>query len=125
MKLSFGKDKKLKSRKAIENIFSHGNSFHKHPVRAMYFFEASDSEIKIGVSVPKKKFKRAVDRNLIKRRMREAFRKNQQKLHLQGKLHTMFIYTSGEILSYREIEKSIIALIDFLNSISNENILEK
>lgn len=126
MKLTFGKEKKLKSRKAIEKIFSEGKSIHRFPVRAIYFYEENDiSEIKIGVSVPKKKFKKAVDRNLLKRRIREAFRLNQNSLELQGKINLMFIYTGNEILPYLDIEKSIIALLGSLNSISNEHSAEK
>ena len=125
MKLTFGKDKKLKSQKEIDKLFSDGKNFHRSPVRAVYFYEADlDSELKIGVSVPKKKFKKAVDRNLLKRRMREAFRLNQTKLNHTGKLNIMFIYSSHEILPYSEIEKSMIALLGSLNSISdayNEN----
>lgn len=123
MKLTLGKDKKLKSRKAIEKIFAQGKSFHKFPVRAVYFYEPeSESEIRIGVSVPKKKFKKAVDRNLLKRRIREAFRINQTSLQLQGKLDIMFLYSAKEILEYPQIEKSMIALLAYLNSLSDEHI---
>lgn len=125
MKLTFGKDKKLKSQKAIDKIFSDGKNFHRFPIRAVYFHEAElESELKIGVSVPKKKFKKAVDRNLLKRRMREAFRLNQESLKYSGKLNIMFIYSSHEILPYSEIEKSMVVLFGSLNSISdayNEN----
>lgn len=125
MKFTLGRDKKLKSRKAIDQIFAEGKNYHKFPVRAVYFHQAeSENEIKIGVSVPKKKFKKAVDRNLLKRRLREAFRLNQEKLNLNGKLNIMFIYSSHEIQPFETIEKSVIALLAFLNSISdvhNEN----
>jgi|SRR5690606_26435919 len=121
MKFTFGKDKKLKSRKAIEKIFAEGNHFHRFPVRAVYHYEAdNEQETKIGVSVPKKKFKHAVDRNLLKRRMREAFRLHQNELNLNGKLNVMFIYSSHEILNYQEIEKSMIALLGCLNSLSDD-----
>lgn len=120
MKLTLGKDKKLKSRKAIDKIFSDGKNFHKFPVRAVYFYEFNaESELKIGVSVPKKKFKKAVDRNLLKRRLREAFRLNQEKLNLSGKLNIMFIYSSHEIQPFETIEKSVIALLASLNSLSD------
>lgn len=126
MKLTLGKDKKLKSRKAIEKIFAHGKSFHKFPVRAVYFYKSEcESEIKIGVSVPKKKFKKAVDRNLLKRRIREAFRLNQTSLKIHGQLNVMFLYSSKEILEYSEIEKSMIALLAYLNSLSDERIENK
>lgn len=126
MRLNFGKDKKLKSQKAIEKIFSDGKNFHRFPVRAVYFYDADlEQELKIGVSVAKKKFKKAVDRNLLKRRMREAFRLNQGNLKLTGKLNIMFIYSGKEILPYSEIEKSMIALFGSLNSISDVHIENK
>lgn len=126
MKLTFGKDKKLKSQKAIDKIFSDGKNFHRFPVRAVYFYEAElESELKIGVSVPKKKFKKAVDRNLLKRRIREAFRLNQEKLKFSGKLNIMFIYSGKEIVPYSEIEKSMVALLVCLNSLSDEHIENK
>lgn len=119
MKLTFGKDKKLKSRKAIEKVFSAGQSIHRFPVRAVFYYEPKAAqEFKTGVSVPKKKFKRATDRNLLKRRIREAVRINQTFLIVPGQVHIMFIYSAGEILPYPEIEKSVIALFDSLNSIS-------
>lgn len=122
MKLTLGKDKKLKSRKAIEKIFAQGKSFHKFPVRAVYFYEPeSESEIKIGVSVPKRNFKKAVDRNLLKRRIREAFRIHQNSIKVPGKLNIMFLYSGKEILEYSEIEKSMTALLAYLNSLSNEH----
>lgn len=122
MKLTLGKDKKLKSRKAIEKIFAQGKSFHKFPVRAVYFYEPeSESEIKIGVSVPIRNFKKAVDRNLLKRRIREAFRIHQNSLKVPGKLNIMFLYSGKEILEYSEIEKSMTALLAYLNSLSNEH----
>jgi len=119
MKLTFGKNKKLKSRKAIEKVFSAGQSIHRFPVRAVFYYEPEGlREFRIGVSVPKRKFKRATERNLLKRRIREAVRINQTDLVVPGRIHIMFIYSAGEIIPYSEIEKSVIALFDSLNSIS-------
>lgn len=126
MILTFGKDKRLKSRKAIEKVFSVGKSIHRFPVRAVYFQEPTPiREIKIGVSVPKKKIKKATDRNLLKRRIREAVRKNQMLINPFGKTYIMFIYSAGEILPYSEIEKSVMALAGSLSSISDGHSEEK
>jgi len=73
--------------------------------------------VQVAFTVPKKKFKRAVDRNLLKRRMREAYRlnkslieeKNQSKLK---ELSIIFIYSSQEILSTEKIES---AMLNFMN----------
>lgn len=126
MKLTLHKDKRLKSRKSIENLFANGKSLKKYPLRLVYTpIESGANEIKMGVSVPKKKFKRAVHRNLLKRRIREAFRTNQNRLDPQLSFHFMVIYTSPEILSFQEIEKSMLTLIDLLNSASNADISTK
>lgn len=123
MDLKFGQDRKLKSRKRIENLFAEGNRFSKFPVTAVYFFDRQKPEsYKIAVSVPKKKIRKAVERNLIKRRIREAFRLNQQKLKPCCGLEVMFIFTGNEPLSFAVIEKSILSLIDSLNSVSADDI---
>jgi len=123
MDLKFGQDRKLKSRKRIENLFAEGNRFSKFPVTAVYFFDRQKPEsYKVAVSVPKKKIRKAVERNLIKRRIREAFRLNQHKLKPCCGLEVMFIFTGNEPLSFAVIEKSILSLIDSLNSVSADDI---
>lgn len=120
MALTLDKDKRLKSRKLIEEIFTSGKTLKKYPLRVVYTRSDSDTlEFKIGVSVSKKKFKKAVDRNLIKRRMREAFRINQSKLNSPQKLNLMIIYTSDQILTFEQIQQATITLLDLLNSASN------
>lgn len=112
-KNTYGKHEKLKSRKLIEELFKKGKSINASPIKAIYNVNAeiSDCPIKVGVSVPKRNIKLAVNRNLIKRRMREAYRLNNQALKLMCKeskgLNIMFIYHSSQILSYQEIESKI------------------
>ncbi len=126
MNLSLGKNKKLKSRKAIERLFTNGKQLKTFPVRAIYFSELKEPfGTQIAVSVPKRLFKKAVDRNLLKRRLREAFRKNQNLLQSNSQIEIMFIYTSSEIQTYQTIEKSMITLLVDLNSLLNDNISVK
>lgn len=78
MRFSFGKKDKLKSKKVIDALFSEGKSLVVYPLRLVYLqynFDTS-TQTKTGVSVSKRHFKKAVDRNRIKRLMREAFRLN-------------------------------------------------
>lgn len=78
MKNSYNASEKLKSRKRIEQLFEEGRSLSAYPLRIVYIgttFE-DDIMIKAGVSVSKRNFKLAVDRNRIKRLVREAYRLN-------------------------------------------------
>ena len=76
MRFTFGKPEKLKSRKLIGKLFEDGKSVKKFPVRLVYLQtnHTSDFPVQAGFSVPKRNFKRAVDRNRIKRLIRESFR---------------------------------------------------
>lgn len=121
MKLSFGKDKKLKSRKAIEKLFLEGKQLRKFPLKAVYLFSPENETVKIGVSVPKKLIRKAVDRNLLKRRIREAYRLNQFKINSKNGLNVMFIYSTNQVLDYPEIEKAMLILLGDLNSLSGAN----
>lgn len=121
----FSSAEKLKSKKNIDLLFSKGKSINAYPVRAVYLpkKELNGAVISAGVGVPKKKIKLAVNRNLLKRRMREAYRLNNHELkdHLNetGKeLNVMFIYTSKQISSYKEIEDKIKVILTRLTSSS-------
>lgn len=76
MKFTFNKTEKLKSEKLIEKLFLEGKSVVAYPLRLVYIETIFDDSVKakVGVSVSKRHFKRAVDRNRIKRLMREAYR---------------------------------------------------
>lgn len=110
MKQSFGKAEKLKSRKLIEELFSSGKSVKAFPIIAVYKpIECSESFHQVGVSVSKKRFKKAVDRNLMKRRMREAYRLNKSILDAEEipPLAIMFIYVKNEHIPFEEVERSM------------------
>jgi ribonuclease P protein component len=78
MNFTYNKHEKLKSKKAIEQLFSEGKSISAYPLRLVYV-ENSET-LKVGVSVSKRNFKKAVDRIRIKRLLREAYRLNKQQL---------------------------------------------
>ena len=110
MKLTFGKNEKLKSKKAIETLFSEGQSYVSHPIRIVYKVNPKlDYNIRVGESVAKKKFKHAVDRNLLKRRIKEAYRLNKPLVQLPDDVSVdiLFIYTSSKISDYAKIDKSM------------------
>lgn len=76
MKHTLGKEERLKSKKLIEKLYTEGNSVKAFPLRMMYLKTSHTSKYpaQVGVSVPKRNFKLAVDRNRIKRLMRETYR---------------------------------------------------
>ncbi|NJW54478.1 ribonuclease P protein component [Salinimicrobium sp. CDJ15-81-2] len=104
---SFGKKEKLKSKIIIDRLFTEGNSLKKYPLRLIFLPLVNTSEAvnKAAVSVPKRNFKRAVDRIKIKRLMREAYRKNKYLVtsNLDISYALMFIYTGREINDYTKI----------------------
>ena len=79
---SFNKTEKLKSRKALDHLFSKGKTLLVHPYKVFYSIaDATTTTIHCGVGVSKKFFAKAVQRNRIKRLMREGYRLNKAELH--------------------------------------------
>ena len=124
MDFSYPKIEKLKSKKIIDLLFSEGKSVSKYPLRLVYIkhdFE-EDVLLKIGVSVSKKYFKNAVDRNYFKRVLRESYRLNKQLFvaNLEAKYCFMFFYQTNEKLSYQEINQKTIQLFEKFNKTIQE-----
>ena len=100
MRFSFGKKDKLKSKKLIEKLFSEGKSVSSYPLRLVYLEAHFEEDIlsKTGVSVSKRHFKKAVDRNRIKRLMRESFRLNRARYfnNISTQYAFMILYIGNE-----------------------------
>lgn len=125
---TLGKEERLKSRKQIELLFSKGKRFSNTPFRVHYLFnESANPTLQFGVGVSTKNFKRAVDRNRIKRLVRETYRL--QKITLQqkvkekkGQLNVFFIYTGKEMPEYKEVFVNMNKILDKLcHIIDSEN----
>ncbi len=116
MSFTYSKDEKLKSKKLIETLFSEGKSVSKYPLRLVYHQVDFDNnvDLKISVSVSKKHFKKAVDRNYFKRVLRECYRLNKNLLNsnLEKKYCFMFLYQTKERLSFEEINQKTIQLFE-------------
>ncbi len=116
MSSSYPKKEKLKSKKQIERLFSEGQSIGVYPLRMVYLKcdLNDDTLIKTGVSVSKRNFKRAVDRNRIKRLLREAYRLNKQESfnNISSCFTLMILYIGKEELDFSVIEKKMKKLLD-------------
>lgn len=109
------KTEKLKSRKQIELLFATGKSFTVFPLRASYSLSAAAGTLpvaQIGVTASKRNFKRAVDRNRIKRLLREAYRL--QKIELatilqqkNAKAFVFFMYTGKEMPTFVQVKNAM------------------
>ena len=119
---TLGKEERLKSRKQIEQLFDKGKSFVVAPFR-IYFIvnnestiQKGESGLKFGTGVSAKNFKKAVDRNRIKRLTREAWRLQKNEIRektseKQKQLNVFFIYTGKELPDFITVkEKVAIAL---------------
>jgi ribonuclease P protein component len=116
MNFTYPKSQKLKSKITIGLLFTDGKSVSKYPLRLVYHSSAlSDGQIiKMGVSVSKKNFKKAVDRNYFKRILRETYRLNKHILidNLDKPYAVMLFYQTKDRLSYDEINTKTIQLFE-------------
>jgi ribonuclease P protein component len=127
-----GKKEKLKSRKQIEDLFANGKSFALFPIRVTYsFLPAQDGPlVQIGVTASKRNFKKAVDRNRIKRLLREAYRLQKKELleAVNQKKYSVllfFMYTDKTVASFSVVKLAMNGCLKKLQaklSAVNENI---
>ena len=111
MSLKFNKREKLKSKKLIERLFREGKNISHYPLKLYYVGvdEPQEVKIKTAVSVPKKNFKKAVQRNRIKRLLRESYRLNKHLIfnNIEGNFAFLILYLGKELPEYHELEKAI------------------
>lgn len=125
---TFKKDEKLKSRKTIEQLFKAGKPFSNFPFRVLWMYnDTALSSLQTGFAVSSKHFKKAVDRNRIKRLMREAYRLQKNELQNQlsktnKHLSVFFIYVGNELPDYDLIfEKTGNALKRLIKIVDENN----
>jgi len=116
---TFKKEERLCNKKLIDQLFHNGSSFLCYPFKASWLLvdEPGDVPVQVLLSVSKRRYKRAVDRNLIKRRTREAYRLNKQQ-HLYDLLisaNKKIVFSVGyigkQIEPYPLMEKKMLKLL--------------
>lgn len=123
VKQTFKKSERLSGKKDIEELFKNGSYFYLSPLKVVTTPNLTSPLHQVLFSVPKRHFKRAVDRNLLKRRMREAYRLHKHLLITEPKvLSIAYIYTSNELASYQTIAQQIKESINRINGYVEKNI---
>ncbi|MES2425406.1 MAG: ribonuclease P protein component [Bacteroidota bacterium] len=121
---TFTKEERLCNKRLIDELFHNGSSFLCYPFKASWLLATDEQLVPVQIlfSVSKKRFKHAVDRNQLKRRIREAYRLNKQRqlydqLNTAGKKIVLSVgYIGKEIAPYDLIEKKMLKLLIQLNA---------
>lgn len=126
MSHTFRKNEKLKSEKLIGKMFKEGKSVSAYPLRLVYMptsFDEDNIKAKTAVSVSKRQFKKAVDRNRIKRLMRETYRLNKPEFfnNMPTSYAFMILYISKDEPDFKSLNHKMKRLFSkFSNKISEE-----
>jgi ribonuclease P protein component len=130
-RFTFRKGDRLKGVKSVARLFGEGKSFFSHPFRVVWDYTDTHPGIpsRTGISVPKREFKKAVDRNRVKRIFRESWRHRKKSLDLRISKHNkeidiMFIYTGREIPSSGSMNGYLDKLIAKFSLILNSELKE-
>ena len=123
-KYTYHKTEKLKSRKLIDGLFTGGKSFSVFPIKVFYMFlpDATTQPVQAGVGVSARNFRKAVDRNRIKRLLRECYRLNKLSLHERIQqsnkpIAVFFLYTGKELPEYALLDEKMKVVITKLESL--------
>jgi ribonuclease P protein component len=123
MRFTLKKEERLTERIALEHVYTKGKHIHANTIKII-FAEVPQSEqpaCRVVFSVPKRNFKKAVDRNLLKRRMREVYRLHKHALyaHLakkQKQIHMYLVYNSKQIISFEELKENLLQALQILTN---------
>ncbi len=120
MSFKLPKNERLHSKKSIKELFEKGSSFFLYPFKILFLTtpEGYNGTYQVLFSVSKKKIKKAVDRNFVKRRMKEAYRLNKHHLGVDDKQkkYIAIIYVSADVSNYHEIELKMRRVLKKLQS---------
>ena len=118
------KQERLCGKTAISKLLAKGRHGKVPGLRYCFSSCSGAEQNRILVSVPKKMFKRAVKRNLLKRRIRESWRKQKHELKVSQGYDILFTYSLKEILSYEEIYEAVGRIIEKINQSAEPKVTE-
>ena len=109
---TYSKQENLKSRKALEQLFDKGKSFSVFPIKVFYTVTDDTALVQAGVGVSSRIFKKAHDRNKVKRLLREVYRTQKQALYSsvasnQQQLNVFFLYIGKELPIYADLQSAM------------------
>lgn len=124
---TFTKEERLCSKKQIDLLYKNGSSFLLYPFRVSHLLVAEPKifPVQVLISVPKKRYKRAVDRNLLKRRIREAYRLNKaENFYLTQEIGSQCLLLSiqfigKEIVEFNYIQTKLLLVFAKLRTLTN------
>jgi len=129
---AFSKEERLSGKRLIDSLFREGSSFVVYPYRVVFLRTdafSGDFPAQVLVSVPKRRFKRAVDRNLLKRRMREGYRLQKTELYAFLRTHSLqlliaFQYVGKEKLPFAYLHARMELALSKMRHESTAHLLE-
>ena len=117
-RFSFSKEERISEKKIIDTLFNNGKKFNESPFDIRFLNQEikDDSFSRVLITVSSSRIKSAVKRNLLKRRIKESYRKN-KKIIFNKSLMIAFVYVSDEILIYSDINDSVIKILKKLSKV--------
>ena len=120
MTATLPKQERLGGKKAIDSLLARGRHGSNGPIRYIFATGNGEDFCRILISVPKKLFKRAVKRTLLKRRIRESWRRLKHEMSPATGTDILFIYSTKEVLTYQEIYECMEGIISKINAATDK-----
>jgi ribonuclease P protein component len=127
-RFTFKKAERLSKEKTIQELFNRGSSFYLYPFKVVYMLNPDQSATtpQVLISVSSRNFPRAVDRNLIKRRIRESYRLQKEIIQQGSKKGAFaFLYTSKTALPFAEIKNKLFLVLGKIEKLDLDSEVKK
>lgn len=124
MNYKLPKSERLNAENQIKELFSEGSSFFLYPFKVLFYVKgpAGNGTVQVLFSVPKKKIKKAVGRNLVRRRIKESYRLNKSLLnHKEKRVSVGLIYVGSELMEFADLHTKVIAVLKKLSPLISQN----